>query len=136
MPPKKCCCGPAPPDASTIPTTQGLGGTRKRGQTLRGQLAVAFDMPPAQRRRVQALVLALVTAAMGSPKIAAAAQAGNEHELKKSLDEGVELGVALVVQLALDGFFLGESLGSLKVTPARAAAFRKTLLWLIDRRPS
>lgn len=101
------------------------------GRSLRAQIALAFDMPPRERKRTRALVLALLAAAMESREIASRARATNERALSEARADGVDLGVALVVELALDGFFLGESFGSLKLDAERKAAIKETLLELV-----
>jgi AcrR family transcriptional regulator len=105
----------------------------EHARSLRAQVALAFDMPAAERRRIRALVLALLAAVMEAPSVAAQARASNEAALAKAKEEGADTGAALVVQLALDGFFLAESFGTLKLDSARRAAIRATLLGLVDR---
>ncbi len=102
----------------------------RHGRSLRAQIAIAFDMPPAERERTRALVLALIGAAMDGPAVRESARAANEESVAQSTAEGVDVGAALVVQLALDGYFLAESLGTTKLDAARKAAFKKTLLAL------
>lgn len=106
--------------------------TRSIGRVLRAQIALAFDMPPAQRERTRALVLALLSAVMEQPRVAQRARRSNEAALASATADGVALGPALVVQLALDGYFLGESFGTLKLDAARKLAIRETLLSLVD----
>ncbi len=107
------------------------GDTHKIGRMLRAQIALAFDMPPAQRERIRALVLALLSAVMDQPRVAQRARRTNESALAAAMADGVGLGPALVVQLALDGYFLGESFGTLKLDAARKLAIRDTLLALV-----
>lgn len=104
----------------------------RHGRSLRAQIAIAFDMPPAERERTRVLVLALIGAAMDSPAVAESARAANDEGIALSVSEGVDAGTALVVQLALDGFFLAESLGTVKLDGARKTAFRAVLLGLLE----
>lgn len=105
---------------------------RPHGRSLRAQIGAAFDMPAAERKRLRTLVLALISAAMESPPVAASARAANEEAIAQALADGVDAGTALVIQFALDGFFLAESLGTTKLGAARKAAFRSALLALVE----
>jgi AcrR family transcriptional regulator len=101
-------------------------------RSLRGQIALAFDMPRADRERTRALVLAAV---MEAPAVAKHARVANERSLSVARAEGVDAGIALVVQLALDGYFLSESFGTLRLDKRRKTELRETLLGLLrDRR--
>jgi AcrR family transcriptional regulator len=108
------------------------GDADEHGRSLRAQVALAFDMPAAQRERTRALVLALLAAAMEAPKVALKARIANGRALAEAHREGVDVGTALVVQLALDGYFLGESFGTLRLDRQSKAALRATLLALIE----
>ncbi len=104
-----------------------------RGESaLAAQVAVAFDMPAKERERTRALVLALLAGVMESPAIATAAREANERSHALSVAAGADAGVALIVQLVLDGYFLAESFGTMKFGPARKKALRAALLALID----
>jgi AcrR family transcriptional regulator len=104
-------------------------------RSLRGQIALAFDMPRADRERTRALVLALLAAVMEAPAVAKHARVANERSLSVARAEGVDAGIALVVQLALDGYFLSESFGTLRLDKRRKTELRETLLGLLrDRR--
>jgi AcrR family transcriptional regulator len=109
------------------------GDSQPYGRSLRAQIALAFDMPPAERERTRALVLALLAAVMESPSVAAHARSANENALSLAQSEGVDTGIALVIQLALDGYFLGESFGTLKLDAARKTALRTTLMKLVNK---
>jgi AcrR family transcriptional regulator len=110
-----------------------LAGDTGDGRSLRAQIALAFDMPPGDRKRTRALVLALLAGAMEAPSVATTARAANRKALADAEAQGVDAGTALVVQLALDGYFLGESIQTIKLDPKRKAAFRQRLLDLVDR---
>jgi hypothetical protein len=101
---------------------------------LRAQVAMTLEMPPAERKRLQALVVAMVSAALESPAIGAQMRASNREALAQVLAEGVGLGPALVVQLALDGYFLNESAKTLLLDAEQKAAFRDALLALLEPR--
>ncbi len=100
---------------------------------LRAQIALAFDMAPADRKRTRALVLALLAGVMESPPLAAKARDANRRALAEAEAHGVDAGTALVVQLALDGYFLAEAFGTMKLRPKQSAAIRRCLLDLVDR---
>lgn len=102
---------------------------------LPAMISIAFDMPRAERERTRALVLALLAGAMDSPDVAHTARLANEQSLALARKGGVDIGVALVVQLALDGYFLGESFGTLKLGSKQKRALRDTLLALVEQRP-
>lgn len=95
-------------------------------------IAIAFDMPRAERERTRALVLALLTAAMDAPEVLRSAQKANEQSLALARKSGVSVGAALVVQFALDGYFLNESFGTLKLDAKKRRALRQTLLALVE----
>ena len=98
-------------------------------KTRSGEVASKTDP---ERERTRALVLALLAGAMESPSIAAAARAANERSLALIVAAGADAGVALIVQLVLDGYFLAESFGTMKLGPARKKALRAALLRLIE----
>jgi AcrR family transcriptional regulator len=102
---------------------------------LPAMISIAFDMPHAERERTRALVLALLAAVMDAPRVAKAARDANAQSLTVARQSGVDVGVALVVQLALDGYFLGESFGTLKLDSKKKRALRDTLMDLVQRRP-
>jgi AcrR family transcriptional regulator len=105
------------------------------GRQLRAHVKLTLELERAERRRLQALVLALMAAALESPAVAAQARAANRQALAQAASEGVDLGRALVVQLALDGYWLGESVGTTRLEASQKAAFRDALLALL-RPPS
>lgn len=107
------------------------GDASQRGRFLRAQIALAFDMPPAERERTRALVLALLAAVMEAPAVASQARRSNEEAIAAATEDGVPLGPALVVQLALDGYFLGQSFATIKLDAKRRTAIRETLLSLV-----
>jgi len=110
------------------------GDRRPGGRMLRAQVTLMLEMPAAERRRLQALVVAMVTAALESPAIAAQMRASNREGLAQTLAEGVGLGPALVVQLAIDGYFVNESAGTLLLDAEQKAAFRDALFDLLRPR--
>jgi AcrR family transcriptional regulator len=105
---------------------------RAYGRFLRAQVELVFDMPPAERRRMQALVMALVAASLENPAMATLFRATNRKGLRQAAADGVPLGHALLVQLALDGYWLAESVGALALDPKHKRAFRDALLALLE----
>jgi AcrR family transcriptional regulator len=112
------------------------GDSRLRGRALRAQIAVAFDLPPAKRERTRALVLALLAGVMESQDVAAQARKANRDALAIASGEGVDRGAALCVQLALDGYFLGEAFKTIKLGREDREALRATLHTLVDATPT
>jgi len=104
------------------------GDRQVRGRGLRAQIQLAIDMPAAARDRLRTLVLALVAASMESPSIAAAARLANKKALKLAVVDGIAVGPALVVQFALDGYWLAESLDTMALSRAQTREFRDALL--------
>ena len=111
------------------------GDSQGRGRALRAQIAGAFDLPPAERERTRALVLALVAGVMESPDVAAKARKANRDALATASHEGVDRGAALCVQLALDGYVLGEIFKTIKLDRDDREALRTTLYGLVDATP-
>lgn len=111
------------------------GDPRLRGRALRAQIAVAFDLPPAERERTRALVLALLAGVMESQDVAARARKANRDALTLASNEGVDRGAALCVQLALDGYILGEAFKTIKLDRDDREALRATLQALVDSTP-
>lgn len=103
----------------------------RHGRSLRAQIEQAFNIAPAERDRTQALALALISAASESKEVAKQVRRSNELGLRAATSDGVDPGVALVVQFALDGFFITEALGTMRLTPARRDALRQALLALV-----
>jgi AcrR family transcriptional regulator len=103
------------------------------GRALRAHVTLTLDMKPAERRRLQTLVMALMAAALESPAVAARARATNRQALAQAATDGIDVGRALVVQLALDGYWLGESVGTTNLDAAEKAAFRDALLDVMGR---
>src|SRR5262245_18740639 len=115
------------------------GDSRRRGRALRAQIAVAFDLPPAERQRTRALILAMLAGVMESPQVATQACKANCDALARARDEGVDRGAALCVQLALDGYVLGDVFKTIKLDRNGREALRTALYALVDttfRRPT
>ena len=111
------------------------GDSQGRGRALRAQIAGAFDLPPAERERTRTLVLALIAGVMESPEVAAQARKANRDALATAGDEGIDRGAALCVQLALDGYVLGEIFKTIKLDRDDREALRTTLYGLVDATP-
>ena len=103
-------------------------------RSLCAQIRLAFDRPPRERERNRALVMALVVGVMESTEVAARARKANRHALATARAEGVDTGTALVIQLALDGYFLGESYKTIKLDGDERAALCASLLALLKRK--
>ena len=110
-------------------------GTSPPARSLRAQIRLAFDKPPRERERNRALVMALVVGVTDSTEVAARARKANRRALATARAEGVDTGTALVIQLALDGYFLGESYKTTKLDGSERAALRASLLALLERKP-
>jgi len=121
--------------AATAATSM-RGDSQLRGRALRTQIAVAFDLPPTERYRTRALVLALVAGVIESQEVAAQARKANRAALTIATGEGVDRGAALCVQLALDGYFLGEAFKTIKLEREDREALRTTLHALVDATPT
>jgi AcrR family transcriptional regulator len=106
----------------------------RRGRSLRAQIDLIFGVDRIQRDRLRALVLALVMASGSSPRLRAKTRAANAADLRRSVEEGLPLGRALVVQLALDGYWLAESFGAIALTPAQRKALHRELVALTRSR--
>jgi AcrR family transcriptional regulator len=117
--------------AATAATSM-RGAARLLGRSLRAQIAIAFDLPPAKRKHTRALVLALLAGVMESEDVAAQARKANRDALKIASGEGVDRGAALCVQLALDGYILGEAFKTMKLKREDREALRATLYTLVD----
>ena len=121
--------------AATAATSM-RGAAGLLGRSLRAQIAGAFDLPPAERERTRTLVLALIAGVLESPEVAAQARKANRDALKIASGEGVDRGAALCVQLALDGYILGEAFKTIKLDRDDREALRATLHTLVDATPT
>jgi AcrR family transcriptional regulator len=108
-------------------------GPDSRGKRLRTQVEISFDAEPREKARLRALVLALIEAAISGPDFVKAARKDNEAELRANLQDDLPLGEALVVQFALDGYWLNECLGGVRLTAAQRTALRDCLLRLSEQ---
>lgn len=122
-------------DIASMAAPSMRGDQRLRGRALRAQIAIAFDLPPAQRERNRALVLAFVAGVMECPALAAHARKANRQTLATARVEGADTGTALLIQLALDGYLLAESFKTIKLDRAERAALRSALLALLEPKP-
>ncbi len=105
-----------------------------RGRRLRAQVRLAMEMEPAERRRMRALLMALIIAASDNEPVRAGAREVNRRALAQAAAEGVSEGTALIVQFALDGYWLAESLETFALDARSRAAFRDALLDLVSPR--
>jgi AcrR family transcriptional regulator len=107
-----------------------------RGARLRAQIALAFDMKGKDVDTSRALVLAFIEASGSSPALAQRSRAMNDTTFARDIDEGIPAGRAMLIQFALDGFWLGEALGSVSLTAAQKKVLRDSLLALAQPEPS
>lgn len=98
------------------------------GRLLRAQIELVFGMPRAEGERMRALVLALIEAARSNPALRDQIRAANRRALAEEMAQGVGVGQVLLIQLALDGYWIGESLGTLPFSKAQRAQLRAALL--------
>lgn len=103
-----------------------------RGRMLRATVRCAFDYEadPARRDRFASLMLALLTTAIESPEVLAAVRQDNDAQLAAFVSEGLPVGQALLLNAALEGFWIGQALGSTTVSPEQRALLRELLLAL------
>jgi AcrR family transcriptional regulator len=111
------------------------GDLRRHARSLRAKIALTFDIPPAEGARRRALVLALLAGAMESPAVVAHVRKANQTALATADAEGLDRGIALCVEFALDGYFLAESFKTTKLDDDDRDALRATLLDLINKEP-
>jgi AcrR family transcriptional regulator len=105
-------------------------GKPGRGSAQRAQIAFAFELPPRERQRNQALVLALLEAAQHSRAVAARAGRVTQEAVAAAVEDGLDEGDALLLQLALDGYWLGEAVGTLTLGARQRAALEAALVRL------
>jgi AcrR family transcriptional regulator len=106
----------------------------KRGRRLRTQIELTFGADNAQRARLKALVLAFIEAAIAGSPFVKAARETNEAELRENLRDELPVGDALLVQFALDGFWLNETLGATRLSRSMKQALRDSLVRLTRTR--
>jgi AcrR family transcriptional regulator len=98
------------------------------GRTLRAQIALTFTMMARERERLRTLTLALMQAVTTSPAVAARARTVNQAALAKAQAEGVSPGDAILVQVALDGYWLNDTAGTLGLDAGQRDALREVLI--------
>lgn len=101
-----------------------------RAARLRAQIALAFDGGAIARHAPRALLLALIEAASAYPAVARHARKTNAEFFTREAAEDIPIGRAIAIQLALDGFWLAEALGTATFTPGQRQAFRDSLMLL------
>jgi AcrR family transcriptional regulator len=106
----------------------GVATARAGRAPLRARIDLTFDMPVEGRRRLRALILSIIEAVQSRPNVAKNAARANVRELRQALQGGISEGAALAVQLALDGLWLGEALGTVSLTARQRTAVRRVLL--------
>ena len=102
----------------------------EHGRRLRTHIEMTFDSDPTESTRVKALVLAFIEAALSGSSFLTSARATNEAALRANLKDGVATGDALMIQFALDGYWLNEAFGAMRLTSRMRSALRASLLRL------
>lgn len=102
------------------------------GRVLRSIIRAAFDFEadPVKRDRFITLTLAVLTVAIESPAILAEVRRGNDEQLAASASDGLSLAQALLINSALEGFWIGQSLGSTTVPEPLRRQLRDLLVAL------
>jgi AcrR family transcriptional regulator len=98
------------------------------GRSLRAQIELTFTLVDDQRERLRTLVLALMQAVSTSPVVAARAREVNQAALARAESEGVSRGDAILVQVALDGYWLNDTGGTLELDASQQKALREALI--------
>lgn len=101
-----------------------------RGARLRAQIAVGFETHGPEVDTSRALVLAFIEAASALPALAQRSRTLNAESFARDIDEGIPAGRAIMIQFALDGFWLAEALGSVSLSASQKKAFRDSLMAL------
>lgn len=103
-----------------------------RGRILRSIIRAAFDFDadPARRDRFVTLTLAVLTASIESPTLLAEVRRGNDEQLTASASDGLSLAHALLLNAAVEGFWIGQSLGSTTVPEPLRRQLRDLLVAL------
>lgn len=103
-----------------------------RGRTLRSIIRAAFDFDadPGRRDRYVTLTLALLSAAVDSPTLLAEVRRGNDEQLAAAASDGLSLAHALLLNSAMEGFWIGQSLGSTTVPEPLRRQLRDLLIAL------
>ena len=103
-----------------------------RGRILRSMIRAAFDFDadPERRDRFITLTLAVLTASIESPTLLAEVRRGNDEQLTASASDGLSPAHALLLNAAVEGFWIGQSLGSTTVPEPLRRQLRDLLVAL------
>lgn len=103
-----------------------------RGRIARSIIRAAFDFEadPERRDRFVTLTLAVLIAAIESPALLAEVRRGNDEQLTASASDGLSPAHALLLNAALEGFWIGQSLGSTTVPEPLRRQLRDLLIAL------
>lgn len=101
-----------------------------RGARLRAQIALAFDADKLESAAPRALLLSLIEAAGARPEIARHVSELSAEIFARDVSEDISEGRAIAIQLALDGFWLSQALGTIALTEGQRQALRDALLAL------
>jgi AcrR family transcriptional regulator len=98
-----------------------------RGARLRAQIAASFDSKQREAEAPQALLLAFVEAVHSQPAVKRRARKLNAETFARDVGEGIPEGRAMLIQFALDGFWLSEAVGTAALTSTQKRALRDAL---------
>ncbi|MCY1055978.1 TetR/AcrR family transcriptional regulator [Nannocystis sp. SCPEA4] len=101
-----------------------------RGARLRAQIALSFDSKRQEAEAPQALLLAFVEAVKSQPTVRRLARELNAQAVARDVGEGIPEGRAMLIQFALDGFWLSEAVGTAALTAKQRRALRDELIAL------
>lgn len=101
-----------------------------RGARLRAQIALAFDSKSNEVHTSRALLLAFIEAIRSRTALAEHARRLNDLSFARDIGEDIPAGRAILIQFALDGFWMAEALGSASLSASRRKALRDSLLAL------
>ncbi|WAS90659.1 TetR/AcrR family transcriptional regulator [Nannocystis punicea] len=101
-----------------------------RGARLRAQIVLSFDSKRQEAEAPQALLLAFVEAVQSQPAVRRLARELNAQTVARDVAEGVPEGRAMLIQAALDGFWLSEAVGIAALTAKQKRALRDELIAL------
>lgn len=106
----------------------------QRGKLLRALIRAAslIEGDKSQRSRMRALVRVLIAASIDDPTILSRVAKLNSRALEGAQKDGVPVSQALLVQLAMDGLWLGDALGTFTVPRTRLKELQ-TLMLLLSR---
>jgi AcrR family transcriptional regulator len=103
------------------------------GRDLRSRLRCSFGIAGHSRERLLSLTAAFLTAALESKKVVAQFRDRRAEELATADKDGLPAVQRLLVLLALDGLWIGEALGTVKLAPELREQLVSVLMELTRR---